>query len=185
MDKFIHARVICAWANCQPRSIQASAIIHWRRIIFCNTTNGFFYMAPVITSAWTNLKTCKYSALATPTAVGPIQILLSALQPWFAVRDGELVLAGIHWAISTETTSPTSNDFSIDTYIPAYLAQIEAMMSGETITVYNYSPIPEPTTLFLLALAAAMLIGKRRIKTWKSPSPTALTRTLEPPGLGR
>lgn len=79
--------------------------------------------------------------------------------PSFAVREGQLILAGIHWAISRQTDSPNENDFSIDTYVPAYINQITEKMSGESLTVYT---TPEPASVMMLTLFAIMCCLHRR-----------------------
>ena len=77
--------------------------------------------------------------------------------PSFAVRQGELILTGIHWAITSETDNPDSDDASIDTYTPFYNDQIETAMEEESPTFW----VPEPSVLTILILALCISLLRR------------------------
>jgi len=72
--------------------------------------------------------------------------------PGFVVRDGELALVGIHVGVL--------DDVSYDAFVPYYIDQLNANMSGgESIT-----PAPEPASLALWAamLPAGLALLRRR-----------------------
>lgn len=76
---------------------------------------------------------------------------------------GELVLLGTHSAIGgpdenwPDHTGPYDDYFSVDTYIPFYIDQINSIMVGEQLTVI----IPEPASVFLL-IPAFLIFGSRK-----------------------
>ncbi len=74
--------------------------------------------------------------------------------PTFAIYDGELALLGVHWSI-TDTTAPFEGESSIDTFIPSYIDDLDAVMTtgygGAILTV------PEPSVLLLLVSAASIV----------------------------
>lgn len=76
--------------------------------------------------------------------------------PSFTKWNDRLALLGIHWFTSED------DDFSGDTFVPAYIDQINAymddMVGGESVTV-----VPEPGTLSLwvIALIGVAWLGRR------------------------
>ena len=61
-------------------------------------------------------------------------------------------ITGIHWAISTNPIV-----LSIDTFVPFYIANLQAAMIGEDLML-----IPEPTSGLLLALGSILVMGTIR-----------------------
>jgi len=72
--------------------------------------------------------------------------------PTFVVWNGQLALIGTHWLSLGGGTG------SGDTLLDEYVEDINAVMSGEQVTV-----IPEPSTLWLAALAGLLLATGKRI----------------------
>jgi len=83
--------------------------------------------------------------------------------PSFVVRNGQLAMVGTHWAIGgpdsnwPTSTGPYGSYYSVDTYVPFYIDQINSLMTGgEQLTVL----VPEPAGLLLGA--TLLLVGLRR-----------------------
>lgn len=74
--------------------------------------------------------------------------------PSFTVWNNGLALLGIHWF-----NSGTAGVDSGDTFVPAYLDDLNANMTGYSVTV-----VPEPATmaLWLLGLVSMLAIARRR-----------------------
>lgn len=75
--------------------------------------------------------------------------------PTFYVAGATLALLGVHSAIDTAGDP----DLTYDSFIPAYAAQINALLA---IDGYSLQAIPEPATLALLGGLAALVITARR-----------------------
>jgi PEP-CTERM motif len=81
--------------------------------------------------------------------------------PSFTPINGLLALLSEHYGVSNNTLNPQPGDFSADGFLPAYIDQINAFMAQDTDATHpnGYSltltPVPEPASLLLTALAAA------------------------------
>ncbi len=83
--------------------------------------------------------------------------------PSFSIIDGAPALVGIHWFIYTDPE--TGVKYSGDSFVPYYVDEINAEMSGEQLTL-----IPEPSTwAMLIAAAVACLLYARRSGTRVAP----------------
>ena len=79
--------------------------------------------------------------------------------PTFAVRNGQLALVGIHWSVYPDLVPETyGTHYSIDSYVPYYIDQINGLMVGEQLTVLQ---VPEPGTLALAGIAMIALLRRR------------------------
>lgn len=75
--------------------------------------------------------------------------------PSFFISDnGQLILAGVHWAIDEDV----DNHYLYDTYASAYINQLNAV-NGLMVTT---SMIPEPSTSLLMGLGVVSFILRRR-----------------------
>jgi hypothetical protein len=63
--------------------------------------------------------------------------------PSFLVVNGQLTLLGIHYLQATSGGNPV---YSVDSFVPYYVSQLDANMTGEQLTL-----VPEPASLMLLA----------------------------------
>ena len=79
--------------------------------------------------------------------------------PTFIISNtGDLILSGVHWAIGNDK-DPTTEMYSIDTYLPTYISQIESTVSGLTVSVVG---VPEPNSILLSATGLCVLLSARR-----------------------
>lgn len=85
--------------------------------------------------------------------------------PSFVIRNGELAVLGIHWGISNVTETPTYGvDYNIDSYVPFYVDQLNARMSGDGEQVTLAFVIPEPTTFVMFMLAGILCLRRGRMR---------------------
>ncbi len=75
--------------------------------------------------------------------------------PLFALSGGNLVVAGISWAVGTLNLAIGPREFSAYTYTGSYTGAIEDYI--------EVAAVPEPSSLLLIS-ASAMLLGLRRRK---------------------
>jgi hypothetical protein len=81
---------------------------------------------------------------------------------------GRLTMLGGHYGVSNVTTMPNPGDQSVDTFLPFYISQLNALMAQDTDATHpnGYSltviAVPEPGVLVLTGLAAAVAVCVRR-----------------------
>ncbi len=78
--------------------------------------------------------------------------------PSFATVNGALALVGIHFAISSNTIS--DGVMSFDSFVPAYIAQLNTHMSASGQSVMTV--VPEPGLIALVPVALGLLMRRRK-----------------------
>jgi hypothetical protein len=78
--------------------------------------------------------------------------------PSFALYGQRLAVLGIHWAITDEYENTNEGEFSVDTFVPFYIDQVNDVLAGggETLTL-----VPEPGVLPLVFLSLVWAVGRR------------------------
>lgn len=79
--------------------------------------------------------------------------------PSFGVAGGGLALVGIHWAISDEFPGTDEGEVFVDSAVPAYIDEINAVLDdkGQSLAL-----VPEPSSALLVFGSGAVLLGVRR-----------------------
>jgi len=75
----------------------------------------------------------------------------------FVTQDGELVLTGVNWFI----TSGESPNFSGTSFIPNHILEIETIIGagGESLTLVS---VPEPSSLLFFSMIGLTLLRRKR-----------------------
>jgi hypothetical protein len=80
--------------------------------------------------------------------------------PVFVRAHGDLALVGVNYAISRTTLDPQPGDFSVSSFVPEYIDELNARMGDYRVTVV---PVPEPAGLLVVAgLVVIGLVRRRR-----------------------
>ena len=74
--------------------------------------------------------------------------------PLFAISGGNLVVAGISWAVGSLTTVAGPRDFSAFTYTGSYAGDIQDYV--------ELAVVPEPASVMLISIAGILLGARRR-----------------------
>lgn len=80
--------------------------------------------------------------------------------PSFTVFGGNLTVLGVHWAITDIFPGTNEGEYSLDTFVPSYIAGLNTVLAAKSQSV---SVVPEPASAALLILVAGTaLAGLRR-----------------------
>ena len=80
--------------------------------------------------------------------------------PSFTVFGGKLTALGVHWAITDIFPGTNEGEYSLDTFVPSYIADLNVVLADKNQSV---SVVPEPASITLLiCVASGLLAGRRR-----------------------
>lgn len=85
--------------------------------------------------------------------------------PSFVIAGGVPALVGIHWfRYEGADGLPGGPEGSGDTFVPSFIDELNAAISslGSSETVFTVTAVPEPSSLWLVALAGVRICTRRR-----------------------
>ena len=82
--------------------------------------------------------------------------------PSFTVFDGKLTALGIHWANTDSFTGTDEGEYSIDTFVPSYIAALNGVLANQGQSV---SVVPEPSAALFIFIGATGLVLRHRRRT--------------------
>ncbi len=80
--------------------------------------------------------------------------------PSFTVVDGRLTVLGVHWAITNLFPGTNEGEYSLDTFVPSYIADLNTVLAAKSQSV---TVVPEPGSgVLCVCLAVGAMAGLRR-----------------------
>ena len=79
--------------------------------------------------------------------------------PSFTVFDGKLTVLGVHWAITDIFPSTNEGEYTLDTFVPSYIADLNQVLDDKNQSV---SVVPEPSAALFIFISATGLAWKHR-----------------------
>ena len=79
--------------------------------------------------------------------------------PTFMLWDGQLTILGAHSGVDSDPDNNplTLDQYNVDSFLPFYVDQINALIQASGFQISILTPVPEPGTLTLIGLAGAGL----------------------------
>ena len=79
--------------------------------------------------------------------------------PSFTVYNGKLTALGVHWAITDNVPLTNEGEYSLDTFVPSYIAGLNQVLADKNQSV---SVVPEPSAVMFILIGATGLAWRHR-----------------------